>query len=87
MKESFQNLQNEDATQKKIKSSIEDSFIRLSVYYKSLSTRRIVESPVYNYQSTLTSLGGAVSLYLGVSFISAFEVAELAAKIFHKQIR
>ena len=47
-----------------------------------MNVATVVENPEYTFFGFLSTLGGAVSLYLGISFIQLFEVAELAAKIF-----
>jgi len=40
----------------------------------------IEEVPKYEFQSLMSSLGGTISLYLGVSIVSAFEVIELLVR-------
>ena len=65
------------AVLEKIKDHISQNFLRLNIYYRSKSTTQVLESPKYDTQGTLSSLGGAFSLYLGVSFISLFELGEL----------
>ena len=40
----------------------------------------IIESPKYDDQGLVTSLGGALSLFLGISIISMFEIFELLVR-------
>ena len=42
-----------------------------------MKTENIVESPEINYAEFRNSIGGALALYLGISFVSFFEVIEL----------
>jgi len=42
----------------------------------------IVESPEINWAEFRNSLGGALALYLGISFVSFFEVVELIVRAF-----
>ena len=39
------------------------------------------EIPEYTFITFLSALGGALSLYLGISFIQAFEVMEFIVKL------
>ena len=51
------------------------------MFFTSLTYENIVESPAMTVGSLLNNLGGALSLYLGVSFVAAFEVFELIARL------
>ena len=43
---------------------------------------RIAENPEYTLWTFLSALGGSFSLFIGLSFIQLFEVAELVVKLF-----
>ena len=55
------------------------------VYFESQSVLVITEEAKYNFESILTSVGGALSLYLGISLVAMFEYFELLARLmFHR---
>ena len=62
--------------------------ITLSIYYKSLNFRNVQENETYQFSTIISSLGGALSLYLGISLVMIFEIIELlidlAGNIFKK---
>lgn len=43
----------------------------------------IEEDEEYNAWSILSTIGGAVSLYLGITLVSLFEFVELLVRIIH----
>ena len=47
-----------------------------------MRTENIVESPEINWAEFRNSLGGALALYLGISFVSFFEVVEFIIRFF-----
>ena len=47
-----------------------------------MKMENIVESPEINWAEFRNSLGGALALYLGISFVSFFEVVELIVRAF-----
>ncbi len=54
---------------------------QLRIYYGSKATSKIIETPKYQgYNSILSSVGGAISLYLGMSFVSLCEFIEFALR-------
>ena len=54
---------------------------QLNVYFSSLTVEAISESPEYTFLSFLSSIGGDLSLYIGVTILSFFEVAELIIRL------
>ena len=56
---------------------IRHNYLKLKVYVSSKTVEKIIELPKYDFFSFLASLGGATSLYLGMSFIVIFELFEL----------
>ena len=56
----------------------------VQVYFKSLNVQRVQESPSYQFAdgSLMSSLGGAISLYLGIALAMIFEVIELIIDFF-----
>ena len=61
---------------------IQQNLLKVDVYLKSMETRTVVESPTYEFNSMLYALGGAISLFLGISLSMIFEVLELLIDIF-----
>ena len=51
-----------------------------------MKTEHIVESPEINWAEFRNSLGGALSLYLGISFVAFFEVVEFIIRFFLEMI-
>ncbi len=57
------------------------NFLSLRVYYSSKGTTEVVETPKYeNIGAIAASVGGAISLYIGMSFASLLEFVELAIR-------
>ena len=65
-----------------IQDYIQQNLLKVDVYLKSMETRTVVESPTYEFNSMLYALGGAISLFLGISLSMIFEVLELLIDIF-----
>ena len=65
-----------------IKQLVLTNLMQVSVYYGSLDVHHVQENPEYTFMGFLSGLGGAVSLYLGISFIQVFEVVEFMIKLF-----
>ena len=61
--------------------------MKVQVYYGSQSVTSIEEVGKYNFESLLSSFGGALSLYLGVSLVALFELIEFAARLVLDRIR
>ena len=71
-----------DEDYEQIQQMVQNNLMQVSIYYGSLDVDTVAENPEYTFLTFLSSLGGAVSLYLGVSFIQVFEVVELVVKLF-----
>ena len=50
------------------------------MYFATMKTENIVESPEIDWSEFRNSIGGALALYLGISFVSFFEVVELIVR-------
>jgi len=62
-------------------SSAEKSFVQLNIFYESLSYTLTEESPQIDTVSLIGSIGGNLSLFLGVSFFSLSEIVEVIVEI------
>ena len=62
-------------------STIEKSVVTVKLYYGSLSYTLTSESPQMDLVSLLASIGGNLSLFLGVSAFSLFEIVEVLIEI------
>ncbi len=51
------------------------------MFFTSLTYENIVETPAMTVGELLSNLGGALSLYLGISFVAAFEIVELIVRL------
>ena len=58
----------------------------MSIYFGSLDVTSTVESPEFERGALLNSLGGALSLFLGVSIIMIFEVVEVNVRLVYSMI-
>ena len=56
---------------------ISENLLRVSVFYDSLNEKTITTSAVYTGSNIFSSLGGVLSLFLGISFAMLFEVIEI----------
>jgi hypothetical protein len=55
----------------------ENGFIALSVFYKRLEFTSITEIPKMNIYTLISNLGGTLSLFIGISFLSFAEFIQL----------
>ena len=72
-------------TTTRIKGILKEQFLKVQIFYSSMTKTGIKESPKYNFGSFLVSLGGAISLYLGISFVSFFEIVEFVMRFLFKR--
>ena len=52
------------------------NLLQINVFYNSLNKRSVGETVKYDLITTIYAIGGAISLYLGVSLAMIFEVIE-----------
>jgi len=62
--------------------TLHDHYIRLFVYFTDLKYTLISESPKTETFSFISSIGGILGLFLGISFLSLIEIFEIAYEIF-----
>jgi hypothetical protein len=65
-------------------STIEDArkdIVSISIYYDDLGYTHVSESPVYDFNTMLSTIGGTLGLFLGMSILSLVEIAELFLQI------
>ena len=56
-------------------------YLQVDVFFTSLTYENIVETPSMTGIELMSNIGGALSLYLGVSFVAAFEILELIVRL------
>ena len=56
------------------KDEIMSNFVKVTLYYQSLSVTRTIQIKVYSIVDILCHVGGLMGLWLGISVISLFEV-------------
>ena len=56
-------------------------YFQVDVFFTSLTYENIVETPSMTVIELMSNIGGALSLYLGVSFVAAFEILELIVRL------
>jgi hypothetical protein len=59
-----------------------ESFVRLNIYYDSLSYTHLSESPKIDFFSLIGFVGGILGLFLGVNVFSFCELIEALIEIF-----
>ena len=62
--------------------NVANSFVKVNIFYDSMSYELSTESPKMNIVSMLASIGGNLGLFLGVSVFSLFELVEVAIEIY-----
>ena len=62
--------------------NVHDHYIRLYVYIKDLKFTLIRENPKTETFSFISSIGGILGLFLGISFLSLIEIFEIIYEIF-----
>ena len=70
-----------DENNEQIQQLVQNNLMQVSIYYGTLDVDDVAEVPEYTFLTFLSSLGGAVSLYLGISFIQVFEIVQLLIKL------
>ncbi|TRY69119.1 hypothetical protein TCAL_04115, partial [Tigriopus californicus] len=64
-----------------IKNHVEGNFLKLEVYFANKYIRKTKETKEFPLAAILSSVGGAISLWVGASFITLFEFVELALRL------
>ena len=64
----------------KVKEYVQENYLQINVFFEEKSVERIEEKPKTDFPQFLSNLGGAVSLYLGVSLVAIFEVLEVLVR-------
>lgn len=57
------------------------SFLKVQIFHQSSSMTVMRESRKYTWDGFLSSIGGALSLYLGITVVSFFEFGEFIARL------
>ncbi|XP_045161050.2 amiloride-sensitive sodium channel subunit beta-like [Mercenaria mercenaria] len=57
------------------------NFLLLNIYYETLNFESIVEEPLIDPFTFLSSIGGALGLWIGLSMLSVCEILQLAAEM------
>jgi len=60
-----------------IRSGIQEDYTRADIYYQTLNVRSIIQNEAYPIEQLVPGIGGALSLYLGIAIVMAFELLEL----------
>ena len=56
--------------------AVKENLLQVSIFYSSLNERNIQEDIKYTTDTITYAVGGAISLYLGISLSMVFEVIE-----------
>ncbi len=54
------------------------------VYYRSLKYTSITQQAKMKWEQLISNLGGYLSLFVGLSFVSLFEITEIFVEIFFR---
>ena len=63
------------------KAKAKANLLKFNVYFKSMDSRVVTESETYDFMTLIYALGGALSLFLGISLAMVFEVVEFLVDI------
>ena len=70
----------------RIEKFVRHNYLKVQVYFSTNSVTTIEEKPEYTWDQYLASLGGALSLYLGISLVSVFELLDFLIKLLIKHV-
>ena len=57
------------------------NFTEIYFYYKTLKYKTVVQEPKMKWQQLISNLGGYLGLFVGLSFVSLFEITEIFIEI------
>ena len=60
---------------------IKKNILHLSFTYEELNTKLVEENPKYDIWGLLSNIGGTLGLYVGISFITLFEILEVISDL------
>ncbi|CAG0921550.1 unnamed protein product [Notodromas monacha] len=63
------------------RSILSREFAKVNIYFETLKVEKIQEEVKYDFSKTLSDLGGATGLYLGICVVTFLEVLELLMSI------
>lgn len=63
-------------------SLIRRNFLKIKVYFDGRNVLQYKDTPIHTPSSVSGSLGGILNLWIGISFVTAIELAELIYKLF-----
>ena len=64
-----------------IEEFVKRNYLKVNIFLGTKSTMQTTEQPKLDPQTMISSLGGAISVFLGISIISAFEFIELLIRL------
>ena len=59
-----------------LSADVANNLLQINIYFTTLNIHTIQESITYEWNTIIYALGGAMSLYLGISLVMIFEVFE-----------
>ncbi|XP_023716562.1 amiloride-sensitive sodium channel subunit beta-like isoform X1 [Cryptotermes secundus] len=65
------------------KLKIQNNLLKIDVYFENLRVKSVEQSPTYKVQTFVGSLGGALSLYLGITLLMLVEVMEALFRLIY----
>jgi hypothetical protein len=77
-----QNLSSDFVTREINVDTLAKSFVEFSLFYDKLSYTYIDQSPKLDIISLMANIGGNLSLFMGISLFSFFEVIEILIEIY-----
>jgi len=66
---------------------LHDSFFQVNIFFETLMVETISETPEYTFLTFLSSVGGDLSLYLGITILSFMEIVEFIMRLFLSALR
>lgn len=63
-----------------------ENVLALNFYYSELSYRKVSEIPVWTVSSFMSSIGGNLGLFVGISMLSLIEIVDIAIQFINATI-
>ena len=70
-----------------LENHIKENMLKIKVYFDTKTVKSIDEFPQYPTSNIISSIGGVISLYLGISLVSFFELVDLLIHCIYHAIK
>jgi hypothetical protein len=71
----------QNTTLEEFQEFFEQSLVRVIINYDRMTYSMITESPAFSFEQLLGAVGGNLGIFIGASFLTFFELVEMAVEI------